>query len=630
MNLVSDSVSNLQLTFKDDIYTKANNLSPFDTNKRTKLIAAVFRELMNKITDLEPGIKLLFQQGSARCFNNQSQFLRKVVLKCLWLSVNPSIRDIFSKSDIEKMDNPLYLSIYKKVFDILLQFECYYTILWFFFQVPNFINYDIDGYRNVYEEMINYAISKDWNYKWKCKDFIKTTKGSTFYYNLVYHGKSNKILISKWNVLLNKIIDIPTKKEKILSIQKKSVSKKIKICFISDKLQNYTSVFRDRIGIISLLNPEKFDVSIAIYESSLLNETNLKYPNTFHPVIYHYLRKFIENDKIILLNKLEYENNITKLIGKFHIIFYPDLGMKQNQTLLAATKRLAPIQITTWGHSDTSGSKYIDYYITSKYFEIINKPDVIRNNFSEKTVILPSLGTYYYNPLKIAANFFKMSNPLYDIKEDTYKIDNDKINSSEIIIGSLQSFYKFNEEYENVILEIMNKLTLKNIKFKLLLSNSIPFNKIHLDRIKTKFKNFNEKITWFSNLSQDKWLNLMAKCHIVLDPFPFGGCNTTLEAFSLNIPVISLPSNTISGRFTYGFYKKMGILNDIAKPYCIGTNNTEYINKTVELCVNKGLYYKVIKNIFLNKNRLFEETKSVIDYENMLQMLYDKNVNMEK
>ena len=74
----------------------------------------------------------------------------------------------------------------------------------------------------------------------------------------------------------------------------------------------------------------------------------------------------------------------------------------------------------------------------------------------------------------------------------------------------------------------------------------------------------------------------------------------------------------------------MGILNDIAKPYCIGTNNTEYINKTVELCVNKGLYYKVIKNIFLNKNRLFEETKSVIDYENMLQMLYDKNVNMEK
>ena len=73
-------------------------------------------------------------------------------------------------------------------------------------------------------------------------------------------------------------------------------------------------------------------------------------PNTFHPVISSFIRKFIDMDKVILLDKLDLEYNRNRLTGKFHIIFYPDLGMKQNQTLLAHS-RLAPIQITTWGHS---------------------------------------------------------------------------------------------------------------------------------------------------------------------------------------------------------------------------------------------------------------------------------------
>ena len=34
-----------------------------------------------------------------------------------------------------------------------------------------------------------------------------------------------------------------------------------------------------------------------------------------------------------------------------------------------AFARLAPIQITTWGHSETSGIDTVDYFVSSKYFE---------------------------------------------------------------------------------------------------------------------------------------------------------------------------------------------------------------------------------------------------------------------
>ena len=60
---------------------------------------------------------------------------------------------------------------------------------------------------------------------------------------------------------------------------------------------------------------------------------------------------------------------------------------------LYAHMRLAPIQITTWGHSETSGISTIDYYISSTYFETNESSSL----YSETVLPLSSLSTYYYN-----------------------------------------------------------------------------------------------------------------------------------------------------------------------------------------------------------------------------------------
>jgi hypothetical protein len=614
MNLISESIEDSQLTINNDIYLIASKRFPFNVNnQKTKHIAIIFNELMNKIDKLEPSIEFYFTGYASKCFNNKSQFLRKVVLKCLWLSINPKYRNTISKPNIEKLDNPKYIPIYKQIFNIFQEFESYYTCLWFFFQVPNYINYNINGYREVLEEMLNYAI-ENWKGTWTIKDYINITRGSTFYYNLVYHGCSNKYLIIKWNLLLQKCIpELLYKSKKMLKYIK---NKRIRICFISDKLQHYTSVFRDRIGIITGLNQDEFDVSIALYRNKLFNEESVKLESSWHPVIYSFLQRFINTDKLILLDKNDINYNIKKLIGRFHIIFYPDIGMKQSQSLLAHS-RLAPVQLTTWGHSDTSGCAEIDYYVTSKYFEYCNNISVIKNNYSEKPILLSSLGTYYFNPLMIAHKYFGYNSKLL---KDTfnYDIDMDKISNKKIIIGCLQSHYKINTEFEYVLKEILDQLS-PYYDIEIYLSNSIPFNKLHLQRLNTVLRNHSKSIKWFSNLNQKQWLEVMSKCYIMLDPFPFGGCNTSLEAFSLNIPVIALPSDNISGRFTNGFYKKMEINTNI-----VVENKDDYINKVVELIKDKGEYYKLVKNIYMNKNKLFEEVESLKDYEKMFKIIMNK------
>lgn len=658
MNLISDNVADLQLTFNKDIYQLATQQSPFNNEQKQKIIGKMFNELMNNINKLEPGINMLFTGYAGKCFNNKIQFTRKIVLKCLWLSVNPKYRATLSKDGIDKLDNPNYITIYKQIFNILQEFGSYYTCLWFFFQVPNYINFNVVGYRQVYEAMLDYAID-NWKEKgyWTLGEYITTTKGSTFYYNLVYHGLSNKVLISKWNSLLMKIVpELVYTSKRMLKYKSgnkgdksnNSISNnktKIRICFISDKLQHYTSVLRDRIGVITGLNSELFDVSIAIYGSKLINNESIKLPTTFHPVIMGMIKKFIDKDKVILLNKLDIGYNRNKLIGKFHIIFYPDLGMKQNQSLLALS-RLAPIQITTWGHSDTSGSPNIDYYITSKYYERCDDLSLIKNNYIEKPIVLTSLGTYYFNPLAIAHQYFSYNSDLLSIngnmennniqgdnnihdnniqkyngirQEYNYEIDMNKISNKKIIIGCLQSNYKINAEFEECIKEILDNLT-PYYDVEIYLSNSIPFNKIHLNRLNNTLKSHKNRIKWFSNLNQKQWLEVMSKCYLMIDPFPFGGCNTSLEAFSLNIPVVALPSNNISGRFTYGFYNKMGVDLDNV----IATNSNDYVNKVVNLVKEKGIYYKLVKNIYINKYKLFEEIESVNEYEKVFKMLVNK------
>lgn len=621
--------------FNEDIYKISIQKIPLCSVSRTKYIATIFNNLMNKIELINPLINTYFSNSiNARCFNNKSQFLRIEVIDILKMCIDPKYRYLFEKKDLYLLDNLEYIYIYKFIIDILLEFKSYYVILWFFFQVPNYLNYDITNYRKIYLELIDYIIDK-WDISkhkiYSIDEFIKLTKGSTFYYNLVYHGKSNKILINKWNTLLNKIINLPHRfkdKEitKIIKYRGNNATRKenkIKICFISDKLRNYTSVFRDRIGIISMLNKELFDVYIGIYDNNeKINEFNIN-KNIFHPVISNFLNPFINNKKILILKKNNFNYNVELIKNKkFYIIFYPDLGMFQSQTLLSLV-RLAPIQITTWGHSDTSGNNEIDYYITSKYFETIDNLDNIKNNYIEKPILLSSLGTYYLDPVMIASKFFNYkSNLLVDNK---YQIDIDKLNSKKIIIGCMHSYYKFNKEFEIAIKKILDLISIKIENFELYLSNSIALNKFHIERINDIFGHkYKNNIKWFDYLSQDKWLDIISKCHIILDPFPFGGCNTSLEAFSMNIPVISLRTDVINGRFTDGFYKKMNLdTNGI-----IADSIDEYIKNTVNIILNKGYYNNIVKKIMLNKHLLFEEAKSVLDYENILKLLVEKKYGL--
>lgn len=363
---------------------------------------------------------------------------------------------------------------------------------------------------------------------------------------------------------------------------KKNINKKINICFHSNFLSKKHSVYKDRHQIIKGLSEyDEFNVYISTFEN--LNE-DIKY--SFGSKLTHI--------KIDTINLLEIKDIFEKL--NLDILVYCEIGMDQRSYYMAHF-RLANIQINTWGHSDSCGIDTIDYFISSKLYELPYEQAQL--HYSEKLILLDSLCTCYISPISH-----------YNI--NTFKSRYDFGFTDEItIFFCAQSLFKFNPKFDDYIIKILQH----NKNFVLIILNND--DKIELIK-RFNYKNIFSQVHIFPGMTHISYLNLMHISDIILDPYPFGGCNSSFEAFSLNKVVITHPTNMINGCFTSGFYKKMGLSN------LITYSQDEYVNFAIKLADDKK-YRIEIENLIKEKNKvLFNDQESIIEWKNFLLNVKEK------
>ena len=368
--------------------------------------------------------------------------------------------------------------------------------------------------KEIHNILIN--ISKN---KHDSKEYFKINSINCLLYNLSYCNyniknsliKSNQIISSQFNFIKEKVVLTKKKRIKILFIA----------FYILSPNGNITSVFRDRSQTILKLNTTIFEKYVLTVEPN---------KNNSNP----YLKAFFNCNTInfLYLEKLNIHRGFIDFINKirdaqFDIVVYPSIGMCSYNTLFA-NNRLAPIQINTWGHSRTSGIDTIDYYISSKLYEVDNVKDA-QQQYSENLICLNSLGTYYIDYCK--------KNKFFDKK--TLNLPNNKI-----ILCCLQSLIKINKEFINTLNTILTKIS--NVIILLREDDLSTQKKIYVQ------KTLNNKIFWVKNCDFIIYNSYIYHSDLVLDPYPFGGCNGSLEALSKGKIIITRPSNYLPGRFTYG------------------------------------------------------------------------------
>jgi predicted O-linked N-acetylglucosamine transferase (SPINDLY family) len=525
--------------------------------------------------------------------------------------INLFIKDNYNIENIESIDNflELYNIINEDIKLIKDNIESNNNIIYIQtnqFNNNNKNNSNINEFnKNIFLMLIITIITKFDVYYKSFEDYIIAR--DKIYNNLIY--LKDKINIISNNINLNQIVSfninnfhlsyqgvsskkIFEKKCEIFrmlcpdlnyKINTNFTNKKIKILFHGSQLNRIHSVYKDRHQIINQLSLDsKFDV----------------YYSTFDPLFLDVKFTFGNAKHIILpLNLNDIKNIISNM--KLDIIIYCEIGMEPF-TYFMSFMKLAKIQCNTWGHSDTSGIDTIDYFFSSKLYEL--DYEKAQKHYSEKLILQNSLCTHYIDPLK-----------KYNIQNF---INRNKCGFTDevIIYFCAQSLFKFNPLFDDYLIQILNKVD----NAILIMSNSNEKNKF-IERFNNK--NITARIHFFPGMNHYDYMNLMYNSDIILDVYPFGGCNSSLEAFSMNKVIVTQPSDMINGRFTTGFYKKMQLNKYICK------SKDEYINFAIKLGKNKNYRLSIEKLIKNKKNILFSDNESIQEWkDDLINIINNKKI----
>lgn len=358
----------------------------------------------------------------------------------------------------------------------------------------------------------------------------------------------------------------------------------IKIGFVSDILTTGSSVAKDRLGIILGLSKDpNYNVKIIT--------RSLNVDNFFRNIVFE--NKF--DSLLFLITGSLNDNRIQIQSEHFDVIVFPEIGMCQKNRLLAFS-RYAPVQITTWGHSDTSGLPEIDYYVSSKYFNDSSDIDY----FSEKLILFESIGTYYYNlPQKLNLVDVNVSDILAEFNKFAKNVD------SPHFYGCMQTYFKLHPDFIDMLSDLLTKD--KSAILIMLINSENPeitdFIKKHLNI---------DRIMIVHNLEFSLFCKYLKAVDILLDYYPFGGFNSSMESFAMGKIVITRRSKWLSGRFTTGLYRKMNISEFIT------TNQLDYVNKAIYYASNTEKRLEWEQTIKSRSECLFYDNESITDWKKFI------------
>ncbi len=282
------------------------------------------------------------------------------------------------------------------------------------------------------------------------------------------------------------------------------------------------------------------------------------------------------------------------------VLIFSEFGM-DSLTVKLGCLRLAPIQITSWGHLNTSGMPTIDYYLSSDLME----SEAAQSHYTEKLIRLPNLGICY-QPIAIR--------PEAVSKADLGIQDN------EIMFWCCQSLFKYLPQHDDVFPRLAQKLD--RAKFVFIKLESEFATSIFRQRLAAAFEQFNlayqDYCIFLPRLYAETFVGVSAIADIFLDNIGWSGCNTTLECITHNLPIFTLAGQQMRGRHTLAFLKMIGVEETIAQ------SKDEYIQIAVRLAQDAGYRRHIAQQIALNKHKLYQDLTPIRALEDFLFQIVDK------
>ena len=566
-------------------YEKAIEIQPnyVDAHNNLGIVLHQLREYQKAISCYEKVIEIQFNYVGAH--NNLGNIYKELGDHQKAISCYEKVIQI-EPNNIDAHNN--LGNIYKELGDHQKAISCYEKVIqiepnnltshWFLMNIFPIIYKDlkeIDHYRKKFDNSINkinYLL--DTQPKYTKKHLVDAINSSTNFY-LHYQGRDDFELQQRYANLIERITqkiyqDFHKERKKNIS------SPKIKIGFVSSFFRNHTvsKLFKNW----TLKLDKKYFKKFVYYVDN-------KFDNITEKIKHNVDYFFSHTDVDQLINQISEDN--------LDVLIYLDIGMRPKIQILSSL-RLATIQCNTWGHPVTSGFKNIDYYFSGELMESQNS----QKYYSEKLITLPGLGIDYDLP-----NLSNIKKPNISKKSDA------------TIFLNLQSLFKLLPQDDHIYLDIIKKHSNCYFWFFDGVKDSITytFKKRISELFQKEGYNF-EKYSYFhQRCSQEEFFGIIEASDIILDSLNWSGGNTSLEAISLDKPIVTYPSTFMRGRHTYGILKIL----DIEETIAISKKN--YVEIAVKLATDKNFRNSIVDKIKKNKNKLFNDDKPLKFLEEVIR-----------
>lgn len=255
------------------------------------------------------------------------------------------------------------------------------------------------------------------------------------------------------------------------------------------------------------------------------------------------------------------DEQATMLIREDKIDILVDLsGHTAGNRLTMLARKPAPVQMTWLGYYDTTGMQAIDYII------------------ADETVIPTGQEGYFTEtPLRLPDSYLCFSPPEFDIPVAELPSEG----NGYITFGSFNRFEKLTETTLDCWVELLRRVPGSKLALSLRVADKPGLMQPFLARF-AKAGVGAERLVLTGLAPRQELMARYNEVDIALDPFPYSGGTTTVEALWMGVPVVTWPQQSFASRVSASIVRALG------EPELACASREDYIEKAVALAEDKN------------------------------------------
>ena len=408
---------------------------------------------------------------------------------------------------------------------------------------------------------------------------LANARWTNFY--LAYQGRNDRDLQRRYGELHRKVLE-PAMPELFAPRPKRAGRERLRVGFLSHFFFNCTAG-RYFASWVTHLDPRRFEKYVYYTNEWVADDTKRIAAGA---QVFRHLpgRSLHAIARQVIADELD-------------ILVFPELGMHP-ETFTLAGLRLAPVQVSGWGHPNTTGLPSIDWFLSCADME----PRNAQSHYTERLALLPGLGTRYGIP----AGGDTATRADLNLPEDRtlYLVP--------------QSLFKIHPENDDLVARVLAEDPRGLAVF--FAGSNDPSTQSFGARMGAAFRyrglDIHERALFLMpNMPHARYLRLNELSDVMLDTLHWSGGNTSLDALASGLPVVTMPGEFMRGRQSRAMLESLGV------PELVAGSRDAYVETALRLGRDPDLRRDLGQRIRANREALFERDEPIRALEDHLERM---------